>query len=257
MKIVKSLLFFSSLFISSYAIAQQSDTNKPSFQLGLSADYKPTIDANNFTLATTAGMNLPMGSTNLDVGLSANRLITSPIDSSNDVEKISDYEQTKLNFSISQKITPSTYLSLYTSNPIHYNEKKFGKKQKAISFGAALSWRHEEGFGISLNAGKTNYKKPTEGYSYGDAVNGGIEFDYYITPKSKLFLGANYYKQKPILLFIDGKGYKIDKKTSGAGATIGADFFVDKQNKHNIKFSLNSGIGDVDGSISTSYTYNF
>lgn len=250
---IRNYLFFGMLFTTTLTYAE----TQVGYDIGVSASYQPTVDAKNFVFSTDTNMHVPFGNTNMSVGLEANYLWLTPDKSIVDAEKISDYQETRFNFSIGHQVTPSINIFAFANNPIHYNEKRFGKKQKSISFGGGISLNNQDKIDATLNFSKTNYQEALSGVSYGNSLNTNISLGYAISQKTRLSAGISYNQQDAPTIRINGEKVELDKKASGWGANLNLNHALDESQKHNIHFVIQSSIGDTNAGFSAGYRYRF
>lgn len=243
------------LCLSSLALANPS--MKPSYELGISASYEPNVVSNNSVVRTSGYINVPVNKWNFGIGLETDFSTHSPTDELENVNKISGYEQTKLNTDVSYQATDSINISLFATKSLHYNQEKFGHQQDALLYGAGLQWVDSQNFAIQANIAQMDYKEQSDGITLGDTLHTGIRFKFGLSPKAQFFIGAIHRKQKNSTQTINGSKVILDKKTSGVGALFGTEYAFDYDRKHHFNFEIQSSIGDLGGYISTGYRYEF
>lgn len=251
---IRKYLFVAVLFFTTTIFAA---TTPVSYDVGISISHQPKVDAKNSVLSADTNMNVPFGNTNMNVGLEANYLWLSPDKNIINSKKISDYQETRFNFAVDHQITPSVNIFAFTNNPIHYNEKRFGKKQKSISFGGSINLNNQDKIDITLSLTKTNYQEAFSGVSYGNSLSSNVSVGYAISQKTRFSTGISYNQQNAPTVRIGSKKVELDKKTSGWGANLDLRHALDEAQKHNIHLGFQSSIGDTDMGFSAGYRYRF
>lgn len=227
------------------------------YEVGLTASYNPGIITNDSVLRSHANMTIHKDKTEFGFGIEADYITQSPIDRIDDNLKISGYQETRLNSQFAYKPANNLNITVFANAPLDYNEAKFGKQQKSIIYGSAIQWIDAQNFAIQAAVARTHYLEKGEDIQNGNILSSSIKFKFGVSPKAEFFMGAVHRKQNATTQKINGQTFEIDKKASGVGAVLGAEYTFDAYNKHHFNFEMQTGIGDLAGHISTGYRYVF
>lgn len=231
---------------------------KPSYDVGLSASYEPSVFSNNSVVRASANINNTIkDKIQLGFGVEADYVSQTPTDIVDNAEKVSGYQQTRMITQLGYKLSDNFHVGLYGVQTIDYNENKFGKYDKSVSYGSSIQWIDAQNFAIQANIAKTDYRQKNEDIQLGDILHTAIKFKYGLSSKAQFSIGAVHRKQNASTQKINGQTIVIDKKTSGVGATLGTEYTFDRFRKHHFNFEMQTGIGDLAGHISTGYRYVF
>lgn len=240
-----------------YVNVYATPTTKPTYDIGLSASYEPSVLSNNSVIRTSGSVSKDFGKFQLSSGLEIDYSSQSPINSADEYLKVSSYKQTKLNTHVGYNISDNMNVSIFAIKPIDYNEEKFGEEPKSISYGSAVQWIDAQNFSIQASIAKTDYQQQNRNIKLGDVLHTGIKFKFGLSQNAQFFIGAVHRKQNASVQKIDNQLIELNSKTSGVGATLGTEYTFDRNRKHHFNFEMQTGIGDLAGYVSTGYRYVF
>lgn len=230
---------------------------KPSYEVGLSASYEPSIISNNSVIRASAGISQNFDKVQLGVGMELDYGSQSPTNTLDNYLQVSGYQQTTLNAHLGYDISDRVNVSAFVVKPIHYNEDKFGEEHKSVSYGTAIHLRDAQNFAVQATIAKTDYLQKSKDINLGDVLHTGINFKFGLSQNAQFSIGAVYRKQNSSTQKINNQLLELSQKTSGVGATLGTEYTFDRNRKHHFNFEMQTGIGDLAGHVSTGYRYVF
>lgn len=229
----------------------------PSYEVGVSASYEPSVISNHSVIRTFGNVNKTFGKFQLGTGLEVDYASQSPTDNIENYPKVSGYQQTKLNTHLGYNISNQINVSTFAMKSIDYNEKVFGKERQSISYGTSVHLQDAQNFAVQATLAKTDYHHQNDGINLGDVLHAGVKFKFGLSQNAQFFIGATHRKQKASTQKINNQSIELSKESSGVGAILGTDYTFDRHRKHHFNFEMQTGIGDLAGHVSTGYRYVF
>lgn len=256
----KPQLIIGLLGLSASSVIYAETEVKPSYSFGLETSYRPTNIQNHHGVGARLGASIPIRGNQkhrVNLGISANYNHSEPVNNEIDIPKHSGYEQTKVNIGLSHQLSDSFNVSYQIGKPVHYNDKKFNNEEK-VAYGASLQWVDTQNFAIATFLGyRENKANRNDGIKLGNSSYAGVSFKYGFSPRAEFSLGAIYKQQKPTTQSLNGKKVVLSPKERGVGAMFGVNYAFDRKKQHQVSFDMETGIGEIGGSLSMEYRYAF